>query len=91
MAGHMNWAKEKKRIKFKDQILEIRKNEDYDVNQVNDLEEGFLYYKYNLDVYNLSENVSLEEQVKLSKLIYNSFKGNNIELVEIVAEFEHLL
>jgi len=80
----------KKTFLMEQNRAEIILNEDHDDNLVNDPEVGFLYYKYMIAVFPISEEVSLDLQVSLAKKMYQSFKTNGI-LVEIVADFEERL
>jgi hypothetical protein len=70
--------------------IEIVMNEDYDSNLTADPEDGYLYYKYLLAVYPISEDVSLDEQVRLSQKMLQTFSNQGI-MAEIVADFEKLL
>ncbi len=65
---------------------QIYHNEDYDRNILND----FLYYQTFLDFYRTVPEVSVEEQIQLSKNIQQIFKNQGWQ-AEIIAEFEELL
>jgi hypothetical protein len=69
--------------------VEIILNEDHDDNLV-DSEDGFLYFKYMIAVYPISEETSIDLQVSLAKKMYQGFKTNGLS-AEIVADFEELL
>ena len=76
--------------KFKNYIVEVKKNEDYDQFLIKSEEDSFLYYKYEIYFSNRTE-VTLENQIIFSKLVRDTFIRNNVYEVTILSEFEHLL
>ena len=76
--------------KFKNYIVEVKKNEDYDQFLIKSEEDSFLYYKYEIYFSNRTE-VTLENQIIFSKLVRDTFIRNNISQVMVLSEFEHLL
>ena len=65
---------------------EIYYNEEYDETVTDD----FLYYQTFLDFYRTVPEVSVEEQIQISKNIRQIFRNQGWK-AEIIAEFEHLL
>ena len=76
--------------KFKNYIVEVKKNEDYDQFLIKSEEDSFLYYKYEIYFSNRTE-VTLENKIIFSKLVRDTFIRNNISQVMVLSEFEHLL
>lgn len=76
--------------KFKNYIVEIKKNEDYDLFLIKTEKDSFLYYKYEI-YFSVMTEVTLEEQIMFSKLVRDTFIKNNVYEVTILSEFEHLL
>ena len=76
--------------KFKNYIVEVKKNEDYDQFLIKSEEDSVLYYKYEIYFSNRTE-VTLENQIIFSKLVRDTFIRNNISQVMVLSEFEHLL
>ena len=76
--------------KFKNYIVEVKKNEDYDQFLIKSEEDSFLYYKYEIYFSNRTE-VTLENQIIFSKLVRDTFIKNDVSQVIVLSEFEHLL
>ncbi len=70
--------------------LELVKNEDHDATRTSDSEDGYLYFPFLLAVYPVKDDIDLENQLALTKLLSNSFNKKNIES-EILADFEGLI
>ena len=68
----------------------VRSNEDFDDNLSKDKENGFLYYKSNIDFYPKDDGLELVGQIQLAKEIRSLFVKQGIR-AEIIAEFEELL
>lgn len=76
--------------KFKNYIVEIKKNEDHNPFLIETEEDSFLYYKYEIYFSNRTE-VTLENQIIFSKLVRDTFIKNDVSQVIVLSEFEHLL
>ena len=68
----------------------ISHNEDYDEKLSIEDEDGYLYYKSNMDFYPKDESVGLDEQIELAKEVSKILIDYGIAS-EIIAEFENLL
>jgi hypothetical protein len=69
--------------------VEIEENEDFNPDLV-DTDDGYLYYRYNVNVYPIAEDISLLEQIDLSKQMRESFIKKGIK-ADILAAFEDML
>lgn len=68
----------------------ISHNEDYDEKLSIEDEDGYLYYKSNMDFYPQDDNILLEKQIEAAKNFVKIFIDYGIAS-EIIAEFENLL
>lgn len=81
---------EEKTLVIDGNIVVINYNEDYDEKLSVVDEDGYLYYKNNVDFYPKDDTLVLEKQIQLAKDISNKFVNYGIDS-EIIAEFENLL
>ena len=70
--------------------IQISKNDDYDPSRVLDPEDGFLHYRYRLEVSPITENPSVIEQIKLARMLKTRLEDIGC-LAIICADFEELL
>lgn len=76
-------------FEYRDNLFRFRFNEDYDPCKV-DEEDGYLYYRYEIEVVSLKDNENIKNQLDLAR----KFKEHFIEIgcsAEICADFEELL
>lgn len=70
--------------------VEVWPNEDYDESLTSDPEEGYLYYKYEIVVYPIDGDESVERQVSIAKHLKSALESLGCSAV-IGAAFEELL
>ena len=78
-----------RRYKISNYNTEIYHNEDYEDDD-RTIPDDFLYYQTFLDFYRTVPEVSVEEQIQISKNIRQIFRNQGWQ-AEIIAEFEELL
>ncbi len=69
--------------------IQVSENEDYGLGGIQD-EDGFLFYKYKIEVSPLNDQVGIDDQVEYAKKIHQNFIDEGF-LAEICADFEELL
>ena len=70
--------------------VQVLMNEDYDESLASDPEEGYLYYRYRIEVSPTDGNKSLDRQVNLAKHLKVALESLGCSAV-ICAAFEELL
>lgn len=73
-------------IRLFNNIMKFDLNSDYNPLKISDSQEGYLYYKYFLDVFPVGE-VDLENQKRIITILINLFKKYNFK-AELIAEEE---
>ena len=72
--------------------IEIYENEDYDLVQSQDSENGFLYFKTNVDITVIDDSrTNPSKEMQLAKFLESKFLNDEIKQVKVVAEFSHLI
>jgi hypothetical protein len=70
--------------------VQVWPNEDYDESLISDSEEGFLYYRYRIEVSPIDNDKSVERQVSIAKHLKSVLESLGCIAV-ICADFEDLL
>ncbi len=70
--------------------IQISANEDYDISCIKDKKDGYLYYKYRLEVSPLGDIKNIDNQVTLAMTLKSRFTAIGC-VTEICADFEELL
>lgn len=70
--------------------IQVWMNEDYDESLVSDPEDGFLYYRYKIEVFPTDGEKSVERQVNIAKQLKGALESLGCTTV-ICADFEELL
>ena len=73
-------------IRLFNNIMKFDLNSDYNPLKISDSQEGYLYYKYFLDVFPVGE-VDLENQKRIITILINLFKKYNFK-AELIADEE---
>lgn len=70
--------------------IQVWKNDDHDDSMLSDIDEGFLYYPYRIEVSPTGETKDLDHQINLAKHLKNILESLGCDAV-ICADFEELL
>jgi len=75
---------------WRDNWISVWPNDDHDPTATSDPEEGFLHYRYLVEVSPLAKNAPVEHQVSLAKELERVFESLGASAV-VCADFEELL
>jgi hypothetical protein len=66
-------------------IIDVEENKDYDQNMINS-EDGYLYYRYRINVFPIDDDQSIEHQVNIARDIRGLFASLSC-ITEVIATF----